>query len=103
MEKILDVDFRVTLINALKEANISNTEANSIVAKKYKQALKEAVVARLKEITHLIIEDKYDEVSKFIEDSPAGDGYGCDNSYISFADVTQCEDIGEVIYKLNEK
>jgi hypothetical protein len=35
-----------------------------------------------------------------IEYSPSGDGYGCDNCYISFKDITDCEDIGDVINAL---
>lgn len=31
----------------------------------------------------------------------ASDEYGSDNSYISFADITQHEDIGSIIYELN--
>lgn len=101
MEKILDIDFRCELINSMEQAGIKYNDAQSIVNKRYKEALKEATVRRLKEVTHLIMEDKYDEVSKFIDDSPAGDGYGSDNSYISFADITQHEDIGSIIYELN--
>lgn len=100
MEKILDLDFKSALIDTLKEAGISNDEANDIVEKKYKAALKKAAVERLEQVTHLIIEDKYDEVAKFINESPAGDGYGCDNHYIDFKDITSCEDIGDVIYYL---
>lgn len=100
MEKILDLDFKNALIDTLKEAGILDKVAHDIVEKRYKAALKKAAIERLKQVTHLIIEDKYDEAAKFIDDSPAGDGYGSDNSYINFRDITPCEDIGDIIYHL---
>lgn len=108
MEKILDKEFRAALMATLVESGMSNEESMKFVDSKYKIALKRAAISRLEEVISLIKEDKYDEVSKLIEDSPAGDGYGtevfgCDNSYISFKDVTDYEDIGNIIEELKSE
>ena len=68
-----------------------------IINKRYKEALKNAVIKRLNVVVKAIKENNLEEIIPFIGDSPSGDGYGCDNRYISFEDITDCEDIGEVI------
>ncbi|MFQ7266196.1 MAG: hypothetical protein ACLRPS_04890 [Paraprevotella clara] len=103
MEKIFDKDFKNELFRCLKESGMKDKEANEIINKRYKEALKETVVERLNTVIKAIKEDNLEEIIPFIGDSPSGDGYGCDNRYISFEDVTDCEDIGDVIDALMEK
>lgn len=97
MEKIFDKDFRNELFRCLKESGMKDKEASGIINKRYKEALKNAAVERLNAVIKAIKEDNLEGIIPFIGDSPSGDGYGCDNRYISFDDITDCEDIGEVI------
>ena len=78
-------------------------EIREIIRKRYKESLKDEVVERLNTVIKAIKEDNLEEIIPFIGDSPSGDDYGCDNRYISFKDVTDCEDIGDVIDALMEK
>lgn len=79
---------------------MEDKEVSGIINKRYKEALKKAVVERLNAVAKAIKEDNLEGIIPFIEYSPAGDGYGCDNRYISFKDITDCEDIGDVINAL---
>lgn len=103
MEKIFDYDFRNELFLCLRESGIKDKEIREIIRKRYKESLKDEVVERLNTVIKAIKEDNLEEIIPFIGDSPSGDGYGCDNRYISFKDVTDCEDIGDVIDALMEK
>lgn len=100
MENIFDKDFRNELFRCLKESGMKDKEASGIINKRYKEALKEAVIERLNAVAKAIKEDNIEGIIPIIGDSPAGDGYGCDNAYISFDDITDCEDIGDVINDL---
>jgi len=97
MEKIFDKEFRETLIDTLEEAGIEKDKVASIVSSKYKEALKQAVIGRLELVIALIKEDKYKELSKLCNYSPAGDCMGCDNVYINFSDICDVEDIGDFL------
>ncbi len=103
MEKIFDYDFRNEIFLCLRESGIKDKEIRGIIRKRYKESLKDEVVERLNTVIKAIKEDNLEEIIPFIGDSPSGDGYGCDNRYISFKDVTNCEDIGDVIDALMEK
>ena len=100
MEKIFDKDFRNELFRCLKESGMKDKEVNGIINKRYTEALKNAVIERLKAVIKAIKENNIEEINSLTEYSPSGDGYGCDNTYISFKDITDCEDIGDVINAL---
>jgi hypothetical protein len=100
MEKIFDKDFRAELFSCLKDSGIKDDEIRRIIGKRYKEALKNAVIERLNVVVKAIKENNLEEIIPFIGDSPSGDGYGCDNRYISFEYITDCEDIGDVINAL---
>lgn len=100
MEKIFDKDFRNELFHCLKESGMKDKEVSGIINKRYKEALKNAVIERLKAVIKAIKEDNIEEINSLTEYSPSGDGYGCNNTYISFKDITDCEDIGDVINAL---
>lgn len=102
MKKIFDYDFRNELFLCLRESGIKDKEIREIIRKRYKESLKDEVVERLNTVIKAIKEDNLEEIIPFIGDSPSGDDYGCDNRYISFKDVTDCEDIGDVIDALME-
>lgn len=97
MEKIFDKDFRAELFSCLEDSGMKDDEIRRIIGKRYKEALKNAVSERLDAVMKAIKENNFEEIIPFIGDSPSGDGYGCDNRYISFEDISDCEDIGEVI------
>lgn len=103
MEKIFDNDFRNELFRCLRESGMKDEEIRIIIRKRYKEALKNAVIERLNAVIKAIKEDNLEEITPFIDNSPSGDGYGCNNDYISFQDITDCEDIGDVINALMEK
>lgn len=100
MEKIFDNDFRNELFCCLKESGMKDEEVSRIIKKRYKEALKKAVVERLNAVVKAIREDNLEVIKRMIEYSPSGDCCGCDNNYISFKDITDCEDIGDVINAL---
>lgn len=103
MEKIFDNDFRNELFRCLKESGMKDKEVSEIINKRYKEALKKAVVGRLNSVAKAIREDNLEVINDMIEYSPSGDGYGCNNNYISFKDITDCEDIGDVINALKHE
>jgi hypothetical protein len=71
------------------------------LAKEQHTALKGHVVKVIKSVLKIIEDEKYEEVGNFLADSPSGDGYGCDNSYVDFSyEKNTCLDIEEVVAKL---
>lgn len=48
MEKILDKDFRNELFRCLKESGMKDKEVSGIINKRYKEALKDAVIEHFK-------------------------------------------------------
>ena len=96
IEKILDTDFRYQLFEMLQEAGVKDTEANSIILNKYKETLKRIAINRLEEVCDCIQKEDFVRLNGLLANSPAGDGYGCDNTYIKFDDVCNLEDIGHV-------
>lgn len=102
MEKIIDISFRRSLMDALMESGISEAESLKIVNKRYKEALLQATVERLELIIKLLKEGKYEVIENLCCFSPAGDDMGCNNTYINFMDVCGREDIGEVVDTLKE-
>lgn len=101
MENIFDKNFREELLNSLKDAGIKETEANKIVKKRYKEAVKEAVIAHLENFITYIKKDRYNDLKECISYSPAGDDMGCDNNYIDFTNICGLEDIGCVLNVLD--
>ena len=96
IEKILDTDFRYQLFEMLQEAGIKGTEANSIVLNKYKETLKKVTINRLEEVCDCIRKEDFGRLNELLANSPAGDGYGRDNTYIRFDDISGLDDIGSV-------
>ena len=96
IEKILDVDFRLQLFEMLQEAGVEGAEANSIILNKYKETLKKVAINRLKEVCDCIQKENFGRLNELLANSPAGDGYGCDNTYIRFDDISDLDDIGSV-------
>lgn len=96
IEKILDADFRYQLFEMLQESGIKGTEANSIVLNKYKEVIKKVTINRLKEVCDCIRQENFDRLNELLANSPAGDGYGRENTYIRFDDICYLEDIGSV-------
>lgn len=75
------------------------------LAERQEAALAEFAAQRLENIAKLIREKSYGDVENLLSNSPAGDGHGCDNSYICFADVVpdisgNGADLGTVIFEL---
>lgn len=97
MEKIFDEDFRNELSKCLQDSGMSNEEVSNIINTRYRQSLKIAIIDRLTFVLESIKKDEYDKIIPLIGDSPAGDGWGCNNRYISFKDITGLEDIGDII------
>ena len=75
------------------------------LAKNQYRELKAYALDRIKEVYKLLERDELDTLETLLDDSPAGDGYGSDNMYISFGKIFSKDlnaDIGEVIYKLRK-
>jgi len=65
--------------------------------------LKREAVETLRNVAELLDNEKFKEIEKMIEYSPAGDGMGCDNQYITFNHIHKSmDDIGDVLNKLVE-
>lgn len=65
--------------------------------------LKRYTIEVLVEITKAIKANDFATVRKHLSFSPAGDGYGCENSFIAFDIDDESEwDIGNVIDKLEQ-
>lgn len=80
------------------------------LAAKQEEELRKYAAEKLRKIAKWIMEGNYTAVSNELEGSPAGDDHGCDNTYISFAELSlhvdrhgcNMTDIGDVISKLEE-
>lgn len=59
------------------------------------------VIDRLKEIIKAIETRDLTSIEKYISFSSSGNGYGYENYYIDFSDITKMEDIGEVLKYLD--
>jgi len=65
------------------------------LAKTQFKELKKETIKRLSEIVELLKnthKDFQDQLNKYTDSSPAGDGMGCDNSFISFSDILEVTD-----------
>lgn len=85
MDKIFDESVEVYLLAA-------GVSKNQIAKIKFDK-LKEGVLERLKEVVKIIERDEYEKIKKLITESPAGDGYGCDNYYINFGHIIGKDDM----------
>ena len=95
------------------EAGFKAKKVEKIVSGRYRTAVKEGAIEILEKVTALLKEERFDEIEGMLADSPAGDGYGCDNSYIDFSSLDQSEyqnpndklfsDIGTIICFLDKK
>lgn len=95
MKQIFDTKFQEGLKNYLKEAGVE--KSYDIVNKIYKKEIKNEVTNKLKFIIECLEKDNYKELEKTLAFSSSGDGYGGDNYYIDFSDITDCTDIMSVI------
>lgn len=67
MEKIFDNDFRNELFRCLKESGMKDKEVSGIINKRYKEALKKAVIERLNAVVKAIKEDNLEAINAMIE------------------------------------
>lgn len=51
-------------------------------------------------ISNHLKKGEYDQIGKYLTESPSGDGYGCDNYYIDFSESGAGEDIGAIVSHL---
>ena len=66
------------------------------------EAVKQECIKKLELITNLIKNNYFKQVFEYLEVSPSGDGYGQENEYISFNEISPKIDIGEVIRILSK-
>lgn len=96
MKTILDDECRGMLLRELKELGFKN--ANTIVEEKYKSAVYEEALKIMKNFVEHFEQKRYKEAYDMLEFSPAGDGWGTDNYYLSFKNLGKnFEDINDVI------
>lgn len=84
--------------------DIMSIDVDNLKQKQH-DALKNHAINILKDVIELLETENYSEIqNKFLEHSPAGDGYGEDNCYINFGLSGmngEPLDLDEVIDKLN--
>ncbi len=86
----------------LKTLGISEEQIASIK----RRELKKAVIKRLQLILELFEKEQFQEIEKYLAFSSSGDGWGCENHYISFDDIVTLNerdgtDIGTVIEEMS--
>jgi hypothetical protein len=81
------------------DLSILEVDVNSLNEKQI-EVIKKHVTERLKLINELIINENFCKLENYLKFSAAGDGYGQENTYITFDCV---EDIGDIINMLKEK
>ena len=62
-----------------------------------REAIAIKAIERLEEIIKAIKTRDFSKIEKYIKFSGSGDGYGSENHYISFEDITQAKDIGKIL------
>lgn len=85
------------------------TKPDELAAKQEKE-LATYAAKKLRMIADHLEAGRYDQVREHLADSPAGDDHGCDNTYITFAELgidpdrygNDNGDIGSVVSKLEE-
>lgn len=96
MKTILDDECRKMLLKELKELGFKN--ANTIVEEKYKNAIYEEALKIMKNFVECFEQKRYEKMQDMLAFSPAGDGWGADNYYLSFQNLGKnFEDINDVI------
>lgn len=94
MIKIFDED----VIEYMESVGVSDNQIRAIQFKE----LKEAVIARLKDVAIALKADNYDQIVSMMEESPSGDGHGCDNHFISFTNLLPNNRDGWDLYSVAE-
>lgn len=106
---IMNEEFVSSLKTMLIDAGISKDKAEKLIAKQKYEFIKNASLKIIDRLKELIRSDKFDEAEEMLQHSSAGDGYGCENDYLSFISVFNNDgdklytaDIGYVIYTLRD-
>ena len=96
MEKIFDNE----VIEYLKESGVSQKEIYKIQYDK----LKEGAIKRLTDVVSLIEDEEFIDLKRMLSESPSGDGYGCDNYFIDFINISSSSsmDIMDVLSYLEQ-
>jgi hypothetical protein len=96
MEKIFDNE----VIEYLKESGVSQKEIYKIQYDK----LKEGAIKRLTDVVSLIEDEEFIDLKRMLSESPSGDGYGCDNYFIDFINISSSSsmDIMDVLMYLEQ-
>lgn len=77
---------------------IFKLDVRNLAAEQHK-ALDAHVKNIIKQVIDIIVEERYDDIKKLCNWSPAGDGYGLDNYYVNFG--LNDNDIPERLRKLD--
>lgn len=86
MEKIFEPETEQYLVSC----GVSVKEINRL---KFEAAKKDAITIIEKVLSH-IKQNQFNKIEAYLESSPSGDGYGCDNMYITFSGCApELEDI----------
>ena len=78
-----------------------NLDIDSLEVAKF-NAVKKSCLSILDNVASAIKDNNFDIVDKMLEYSPAGDGYGSDNHYISFSEIDDNFDIHDVVELLQK-
>lgn len=103
----MNEEFVSSLRKMLIDAGVSKNKVEKLIAKQKYEYVKQASLKIIDKIREHIKSDELDEAEEMLENSPAGDGYGCNNDYLNFISVFNndedklCQaDIGYIIYTM---
>lgn len=80
---MIDKIFDEETVQYLMDAGVSKKHINEIRHKKYK----EGMLLIAKKLVKAIEEEDISLIKDYIENSPAGDGWGCDNDFLDFSSI----------------
>lgn len=86
----------------MKTKELLETTPEDLASRQY-DAVKTDAISILRAMAAHLQKDDLQKAKEMIEFSPSGDGYGSDNSFISFSEIMDCfdgADIGDIISKM---
>ena len=86
----------------MKTKELLETTPEDLASRQY-DAVKTDAIAILRAMATHLQKDELEKADEMTQFSPSGDGYGSENSYISFSEIMDCHDgadIGDIISKM---
>lgn len=100
-QNIMKQEYRDKLIGKLIAQGYTPEHAKVLVNGMYRKSIVDAVSDRLRTIANNLENGKYDDI-RYSMKVTNNNGYVAETEYVSFDDVTDLDDMGDVLITLND-